>query len=146
MKKPSKFEKLKISNTYIPRITLSLYFHNLSERIEEIKDIQSVGTIIQKDTFLRVGIANARDRNKQYKELVFGMQIEEVDNTKIIEEIQQGLLDSSQYKILCTSPKYKYSKIIQEYDRRTKEFAIEMHQNEWPHRKLKQFFRLMRYA
>ena len=128
---------MKKSNKYIPGISSSLYFRNLSERIEEMKDIQPVDAIIEKDTFLRVGIANTKDRNKQYKDLVFDLQIEVVDNTTIIEEIQQGLLDSSQYKILSTSPKNRYSKMIQEYDRRTKEFVIEMHQNGWSHRKLK---------
>ena len=33
-----------------------------------MKDIQPVDAIMEKDIFLRVGIANSRDRNKQYKD------------------------------------------------------------------------------
>ena len=92
MKKSGKCENMKISNTYIPGISLRLYFRNLSERIEEMKDIQPVDAIMEKDTFFRVEIANARDRNKQYKDLVFNLQIEEVDNTTIIKKYSRGCL------------------------------------------------------
>ena len=87
MKKFNKFENMIILNAYIPKFSSWFYFRNLSKRAEETKEIQPIDAIMDQDTVLQVGIASARGRNKQYKELVHNLQIEEVGNVQIIEEI-----------------------------------------------------------
>ena len=88
MKKSKIIDNLKVSNAYIPGFSSRFYYRNLSKRAEKTKEIQSIDAIIDNDTVLQVGIASAKDRSKQYKELVQDLQIEEVNIAQIIEEIQ----------------------------------------------------------
>ena len=92
---------------------------------------------MDRDTVLQVGISSARDRNKQYMELTSDLQVAEVSNTDIIMEIQRGFFDFSHNRILSTSSKYRYAKIIKKFDKSIKDFVIEIFQKGWSYNKLK---------
>ena len=74
---------------------------------------------MDRDIFHRVGITSAKDSNKQYMELISDLQVEEARNNDIIQKIKTGLFEFYGNRILKTSSKYRYVKIIQKYFKST---------------------------
>ena len=107
--------------------------------MEILEDIKEEDTKVERETLLKVGVADAKNRNSQCKSLILDLKINEVDNNSILEGLREALLGPLNKERISSSPQYSYAKMIQEYDQETKNFVVNMHNNGWSFKKLKLF-------
>ena len=79
----SKDDSIKITNAYFPGISREFALKKLSTRLSELESSSHRENSEEGESIVQIGIADAMIRNRQYKELIFAIGTDKLENEDI---------------------------------------------------------------
>ena len=120
-------DSIKISDTYIPRVSTTLILKNLKDRFHELISSEPSKELKEYLQHVHVGIADAMIRNKQYRDLILDVGLDQLNNDEVLDKIEIYLFGSSSPNRNHQWADFKYSRIIENIDQNVKQLVIKKH-------------------
>ena len=136
----SKDDSIKITNAYILGISREFALKKLSTRLSELESSSHGENSEEGESIVQIGIADAMIRNRQYKELIFAIGTDKLENEDIFRWVNQHLFGSSEVADKHSFSTFKYSKVVEGLDESTKQLIIQKRADGWPIASLSSLF------
>ena len=113
-------DSIKISNAYIPGVSTTFILKNLKDRLHELISSEPSEELKEYSQHVYLGIADAMIRNKQYRDLILDVGLDQLNNDEVLDKIEIYLFGSSSPNNNHQWPDFKYSRIIENIDQNVK--------------------------
>ena len=135
-----KEDSIKITNTYIPGVSREFTLKKLKTRLAELNSSKPEEESKENDLIVQIGIADAKIRNKKYKELILAMGIDKLENEDIFQQVNEHLFGSPEVRDENSLSTFKYSKIVEVFEENTKKLIMQKYADGWSIKSLSSLF------
>ena len=130
-KKREGSERLKVSWTYVPGSDQPFLLKDLWSTLDSASSLKKNKFLLTEFLALITGIANTWTKNKNYKNLIFNMNLQDRDECDVIEYWEKKHLGNTGKWKQSADQRFKYSIWIQDVPQKLKDEVIERQRAGW---------------